>query len=110
MSEIPPVVREELDLLDDVHARLGRAGPPDVADESSIIDGLRRIQDEIRTAKTEDKAALEQQYEHQCRLLEQIRRGKPGAQIDAESPYFAHLRLAQDGRTSDVMLGRTTCL
>ncbi|MFZ5478947.1 MAG: 3'-5' exonuclease [Myxococcota bacterium] len=110
MSGIPPIVADELDLLDDVRARLGRAGPPETADEELIIEGLRRIQEDIRTAKTEDKAALEQQYEHQCRLLEQIRRGKTDGAVDPESPYFAHLRLRQEGRVSDVMLGRATCL
>ena len=69
-----------------------------------------RIQDEIRTAKTEDKPALEQQYEQLCRLLDQLRRGKQTEGVDPESPYFAHLRSEQEGRVSDLFIGRATCL
>jgi len=31
-------------------------------------------------------------------------------QVDASSPYFAHLRLEEEGRRRDLFLGRTTCL
>lgn len=111
MDSIHPIVLEELETLADVRARLGRAGPPEGASEDDIVAGLRRIQEEIRTAKTEDKAALEQQYEQQCRLLEQIRRGRPDGGVDPDSPYFAHLRYGErDGRSSDVLIGRATCL
>lgn len=110
MTEPDPIVREELDLLADVHARLGRAVPAEPASEEDVIASLRRIQDDIRTAKTEDKAAHEQQYDQQVRILEQLRRGRPDAALDPESPYFAHVRLDQDSRVSDVMLGRATCL
>jgi DNA helicase-2/ATP-dependent DNA helicase PcrA len=110
MSELHPIVAEELRLLADVHERLGRAAPSEGASEDDIIEELRRIQDDIRTAKTEDKAALEQQYDRQCRLLEQLRRGKQVEGVDPESPYFAHIRTAQEGRESDVLLGRATCL
>ncbi len=110
MDDLHPIVREELGLLADVHARLGRSAPSEGASEDDIITELRRIQDDIRTAKTEDKAALEMQYEHLCRLLEQLRRGKQTDGVDPESPYFAHLRTEQEGRSSDVLIGRATCL
>lgn len=110
MDSLHPIVREELRLLADVHERLGRSGTEEGASEDDIIAELRRIQDDIRTAKTEDKAALEMQYEHLCRLLEQLRRGKQTDGVDPESPYFAHLRTEQEGRASDVLIGRATCL
>src|SRR4051812_48537767 len=110
MTDLPPLVTDELDVLEDVHERLGRPPPTEGASEEDIIADLRRIQDEIRTAKTEDKAALEQSYEGLCRLLEQLRRGKQVEGIDTESPYFAHLRTAQEGREGNVLLGRATCL
>ncbi len=110
MNEIHPIVREEQALLDDVCERLGRPPPSEGATEDDIIAELRRIQDDIRTAKTEDKAALEQQYERQCRLLEQLRRGKQLDGVDPESPYFAHLGTVRDGQRSDILLGRATSL
>lgn len=105
-----PVVREEQALLEDVCERLGRPPPTEGATENDIIAELRRIQDDIRTAKTEDKAALEQQYERQCRLLDQVRRGKQLDGVDPESPYFAHLATETEGRRSDILLGRATSL
>jgi DNA helicase-2/ATP-dependent DNA helicase PcrA len=110
MNEIDPIVGEEQALLDDVCERLGRPPPTEGATEDDIIAELRRIQDDIRTAKTEDKAALEQQYERQCRLLEQLRRGKQLDGVDPESPYFAHLGTEKEGRRSDILLGRATSL
>ena len=110
MSELHPVIDEELALLADVRNRLLRAPPPVGASEDQLRADLERIKGDIRNAKTEDKAALEQQYEHVGRLLEQVHRGKPDIEVDAESPYFAHLSIEQEGRASDVMLGRATRL
>jgi DNA helicase IV len=62
----------------------------------------------MRASKTEDKAALEQQYNIQGRVLDQIRRGKPEAHVDPENPYFAHLKVRAEGRTTEVFLGRNT--
>lgn len=110
MHDLDPIVDDELRLLADVRERLGRTEPEEGASEEEIIADLRRIQDEIRTAKTEDKPALEQSYEQLCRLLDQLRRGKQTEGVDPESPYFAHLRSEQDGKTSDLYIGRATCL
>lgn len=110
MSELHPVVDEELRLLADVRARLDRMEAPEGASEAEVVEELERLKAEMRYAKNEDRAALEQQYEQQGRLLEQIRRGRPEGTVDPESPYFAHLRFHQDGRVSDVCLGRATCL
>lgn len=107
---IPPVVQEELATLADVREKLLRAAPERVAKEDETIAELQRIQADIATAKTEDKAALEQQYEHMVRLLEQLRKGRDIDRIDPDSPYFGRLRLIQDERPLEVMLGKTTCL
>lgn len=110
MDPLHPIVHEELELLADVRSRLGRAEPVETASEDEVIASLRRIQEDIRTAKTEDKAALENQYDHLCRLLEQLRRGRQDGGVDEENPYFAHLRVREPGQVKDVFLGRATCL
>lgn len=110
MSQIHPVVTDELDALDRIRTRLLDTPPPVVASEEEILEELARIQAEIHTSKTEDKPALEQQYDLQLRILEQLRRGRAEGQVDPESPYFAHLRLRQEGRETDVFLGRATRL
>src|SRR5688500_2655581 len=99
MPDLHPIVREELDQLADVEERLARPAV-ERAREEDLRAELERLKTEARHAKTEDKAALEQQYEHTGRLLEQIQRGRPQAEVDPASPYFAHLRVDQGGRRS----------
>ena len=106
----PPVVEEELRLLNEAHERLRRSAGRTYASESEIIGELQHIQEQIRHGKSDDKSAFEQQYEHLVRLLEQLRRGRPTAKPDPASPYFAHMRLNTEGRTFDVLLGKATCL
>lgn len=106
----PPIVQEELRLLDDARERLGRAAGRTFASEDEIIEELQHIQEQIRHGKSDDKSAFEQQYEHLVRLLEQLRRGRPTDRPDPGNPYFAHMRLRSDGRTFDVLLGKSTCL
>jgi DNA helicase-2/ATP-dependent DNA helicase PcrA len=107
---LPEIVREELEALDEVSARLERVGPREVAREDDLLAELERIQAEIHTAKTEDRPALEQQYDRGLRLLEQLRRGRDTGRPDPGSPYFAHLRIRTPSATSDIFLGRTACL
>jgi len=110
MSELHPLVGEEMELLVDVRERLAAAPAVDDRNEDELREELERLKHEMRGAKTEDKPAIEQQYEHVGRLLETLLRGKPDTEIDPASPYFAHLRLLQTGRRSDVFLGRATRL
>ena len=106
----PPVVAEELRLLEEAQERLGRAAGRTYASEDEIIAELQHIQEMIRGGKSDDKSAFEQQYEHLVRLLEQLRRGRPTERPDPANPYFAHMRLHTEGRTFDVLLGKATCL
>ncbi len=110
MSGTLPIVDDELALLADVRARLHSAPPRVFASESEAIAEIQRIQLDIATAKTEDKAALEQQYEYLTRLLDQLRKGRDVEPVDPLSPYFGHIRIATEGRVSDIQLGRATHL
>ena len=109
-AEPHPILAEETALLDDIRERLATLRPPPVATEEDVLAELDRIKQEMRHAKTEDKAALEQQYDLSGRVLEQLRRGRPESGVDTENPYFAHLRVRQEGRVTDVCLGRATRL
>lgn len=110
MSDLHPVVEEELDHLHGIRERLLNVPPRPLASEADLSAELDRIKTEMRTAKTEDKAALEQQYDMTGRLVEQLRRGRPLGAVDPESPYFAHFRIDQSGRETDIFLGRATRL
>lgn len=111
-APLPPashaLIAEEETLLATIRERLINQPPKAGATEDEIVEEMARIQQEMRASKTEDKAALEQQYNIQGRVLDQIRRGKPEAHVDPENPYFAHLKVRAEGRTTEVFLGRNT--
>lgn len=104
------IVRQETELLAEVLRKLGTAISPEHASEEEIIETLRGLQVDMRTAKTEDKAAIQQQYDQQIQVLERLRKARPEGAIDAGSPYFAHLRTETRGRVQDVFLGKATNL
>ena len=60
MPETPPIVSEELQLLEEATERLGRAAGRTYASEDEIIGELQHIQEQIRGGKSDDKSAFEQ--------------------------------------------------
>lgn len=107
---MPDVVADESALLHDVRERL-LSTPYDLPpSEREIVAELTRIRDEILRAKEEDKPALFAQYDQQHTVLTQLRETRERPQLDPDSPYFAHLRLEEDGETRDVFLGKATRL
>src|SRR5262245_45729315 len=61
-------------------------------------------------AKTEDQPALMEQWNRQSALLQQLRAARQAPQVDRDSPYFAHLRLRENGADRDILLGKATRL
>src|SRR5512143_2533057 len=79
-----------------------------VADELTLLAQLREM---LRDGeKAEDHAALLEQWNRQSALLEQLRAARQAPQVDPESPYFAHLRLRENGTERDILLGKATRL
>ena len=109
--ETPPIVAEEEALLADIRTRLleNPLGARQTS-ELDVVTEIRRLQEQLGTAKEEDKAAMFQQIDHLASLLDQIRKQAERAEVDPDSPYFAHMRLSEDGRDRDVFLGRATRL
>lgn len=107
MSE-HPIIDEELALLSGVRTLLEEVPYELPPSEEGIVAELVRIRDEINDAKEEDKGALLEQYNRQLALLEQLREARRRPQVDPDSPYFAHLRLREDGRERDLCLGKAT--
>jgi len=106
-----PIVTEELTLLERVLAILQTEPARHTTSESSLIGELDRLREMMREeAKAEDQAALMQQWNRQAALLEHLRASHARPQVERDSPYFAHLRLAEDGRQRDILLGKATCL
>jgi DNA helicase-2/ATP-dependent DNA helicase PcrA len=76
--------------------------------EDELVAELLRLREEVNNAKEEDKPSMLQQYDQQLALLEQIRAGSERPVVDPASPYFAHLRLDEDGHERDLFLGKGT--
>ncbi len=109
-AETPAIVREELAHLARTRRALLENPERPGASADDIARDLIRLRDEMRGARSDDKAALSQQMGHLTHLLDQVRRGRRSQHVDPDSPYFAHLQVEEDGRRRDVFLGRATRL
>ncbi|HJQ83985.1 MAG TPA: ATP-binding domain-containing protein [Candidatus Binatia bacterium] len=103
------VIAEEERLLADVISRLERGSGTSAPSEASIVAELEQLRAALREgAKAEDRPALLQQWDRQSALLQQLRTATRPTEVDPGSPYFAHLRLDEDGVAHDILLGKTT--
>ncbi len=101
------VVREELNLLAIVLRALEAAtSSVNAAHQGRQDDDARMLElrEEVATAKPEDLPALFEQMHHIGALRGQRGKGVAGA-IDRASPYFGHLRLEENGKRRDVLVG-----
>jgi DNA helicase-2/ATP-dependent DNA helicase PcrA len=106
-----PIVADELTLLEQVTSLLNEAPTTSAPSEAPLLDELARLREMLRDGeKTEDRAALLEQWNRQSALLEQLRAARQAPQVDRESPYFAHLRLREAGAERDILLGKATRL
>lgn len=112
MGERPDsVVVEELDALARVRGQLADLPPQRTASEIPIVRELERIRERLLSGdENKDHSALTEQYHNQSAILHQLRSAGQVAQVDPASPYFAHLRLEEEGKERDLFLGRATCL
>jgi DNA helicase-2/ATP-dependent DNA helicase PcrA len=106
-----PVVVEELRLLEDVLRALADEPDRDDAAEESIVRELERVRALLISGEEQkDRLALLEQWDRGSALLRQLRASRAAPRVDRNSPYFAHMRLVEEGRTRDVCLGRATCI
>jgi len=106
-----PIVTEEQDLLRHVLALLTEIDDPVEPDEAPIVRELETIREQLLSGSdNKDTAALTQQWNRQSALLAQIRSARGAARVDPSSPYFAHLRLRENGQLRDLCLGHATCI
>ncbi|MCH2187893.1 ATP-binding domain-containing protein [Myxococcota bacterium] len=105
------VVSEELELLERVLALLSELPEARGASEEPIVRELERLRTVILSGdEAKDISALSEQYHNQSAVLNQLRSGQNAARVDPGCPYFAHLRLREDGKERDLCLGRATCV
>ena len=106
----PPVVAEEQGLLEQNLEALKEVPREAQLDRDAILAEMNRLRDEIPTAQTDERPGLMDQYERLGNLLLQQGASLGGEGVDPACPYFAHMRLRQDGRVRDVFLGKATRL
>jgi DNA helicase-2/ATP-dependent DNA helicase PcrA len=105
------VVAEELRLLEDVLLALAEEPGRDDTAEDSIVRELERVRSLLLSGEEQkDRQALLEQWDRGSALLRQLRASRAAPVVDRTSPYFAHMRLREDGRERDVCLGRATCI
>jgi DNA helicase-2/ATP-dependent DNA helicase PcrA len=106
-----PIIVEELALLEKVKAALEQLPDPKQASHAPLVRELERLREVMLSGEEgKDAPALQEQYNHQSAVLEQLRSAGRQAKVDPESPYFAHMRLLEDNQERDLCLGRATCL
>jgi DNA helicase-2/ATP-dependent DNA helicase PcrA len=102
-DEAPPIVREELHLLDVVLRKLDggtRKTRIQVDDASALIE----LRDALAEAKPEDQGSILEQM-HRIEALSKQRGKGDTPPVDRKSPYFGHLRLEESGKRRDVLIG-----
>jgi DNA helicase-2/ATP-dependent DNA helicase PcrA len=65
---------------------------------------LLELRDDVAVAKLEDLPSLFEQMHHVGALRAQRGKGAEGG-VDRQSPYFGHLRLEENGKRRDVLIG-----
>src|SRR5437016_6226239 len=110
----PPIVAEELDLLERVAHALeapGASAATTSPSERSLVQELERLKEALRDGtKTEDQPALLEQWHRHAALLDQLRTSRAQPRVSVESPYFGHLRLREDTGEQEILLGKGTHL
>src|SRR5215831_12352113 len=102
-ADAPPIVREELHLLDVVLRKLDggtRKTRIQVDDASALIE----LRDALAEAKPEDQGSILEQM-HRIEALSKQRGKGDSPPVDRKSPYFGHLRLEEGGKRRDVLIG-----
>jgi DNA helicase-2/ATP-dependent DNA helicase PcrA len=101
------IITEELDILKRLRAHL--AGHVPQWRDINYDEALLELRDELGEARDDEVAAIVHQMANLASLSthqEQARGGE--AALDPESPYFGHLRVRQDGRVRDILIGNRT--
>jgi DNA helicase-2/ATP-dependent DNA helicase PcrA len=105
------IVAEELRLLEDVLRALAEEPARDDAAEASLTQELERVRGLLLSGEEQkDRLALLEQWDRGSALLRQLQASRMAPRVDRGSPYFAHLRLREEGRERDVCLGKATCI
>lgn len=102
------IVAEEERLLGQVQARAALGDEDDGGPRATTDDvdaDLVSLRDQISEARAEDLPPLIEQMTRLAALRSRLG-GSRSLPIDLQSPYFAHIRLRENGKRRDVMIGK----
>jgi DNA helicase-2/ATP-dependent DNA helicase PcrA len=105
---VNPIVDDEEHHLQQVRTLLDEVPYVAPPSEKTIVAELVRLREEMPHAKAEDLGSLMEQYNQNHALLGQLREARDRPEVDPDSPYFAHLRVEEEGKARDVFLGKAT--
>jgi len=103
-ADAPPIVREEKQLLTVVLRKLDAGAPRKSRIQVDDASALIELRDLLAEAKPEDQGSILEQM-HRIEALSRQRGKGDSPPVDRKSPYFGHLRLEENGKRRDVLVG-----
>jgi DNA helicase-2/ATP-dependent DNA helicase PcrA len=103
-DDAPEIVREEKQLLSVVLRKLDAGGPRKTRIQVDDASALIELRDALAEAKPEDHGSILEQM-HRIEALSRQRGKGDTPPVDRKSPYFGHLRLEENGKRRDVLIG-----
>ncbi|HEX3901702.1 MAG TPA: 3'-5' exonuclease [Polyangia bacterium] len=100
----PEIVREEKQLLTVVLRKLEAGAPRKTRIQVDDASALIELRDALAEAKPEDQGSILEQM-HRIEALSRQRGKGDTPPVDRKSPYFGHLRLEENGKRRDVLVG-----
>ena len=107
-SDAAKIIGEEERLYGQVQARVAMGEEEDerpMLGASDLDSDLLSLRDQISEARAEDLPPLVEQMTRLAALKARIGGGR-SLPVDITSPYFAHLRLKESGKSRDVLVGK----
>ncbi len=103
-ADAPSIVREEKQLLTVVLRKLDAGAPRKSRIQVDDASALIELRDALAEAKPEDQGSILEQM-HRIEALSRQRGKGDTPPVDRKSPYFGHLRLEENGKRRDVLVG-----
>ncbi|MES1208809.1 MAG: DNA helicase UvrD, partial [Pseudomonadota bacterium] len=100
----PEIVREEEQLLSVVLRKLDGGAPRKGRIQVDDAGALIELRDALAEAKPEDQGSILEQM-HRIEALSRQRGKGDTPPVDRKSPYFGHMRLEENGKRRDVLIG-----
>jgi DNA helicase-2/ATP-dependent DNA helicase PcrA len=103
-ARAPLIVREEEQLLSVVLRKLDGGAPRKGRIQVDDAGALIELRDALAEAKPEDQGSILEQM-HRIEALSRQRGKGDTPPVDRKSPYFGHMRLEENGKRRDVLIG-----